>query len=116
MRVVPGLSVWAPADARETEAALRLVARQPGPAFVSLAQDEAFEINEAPDLAAGEARLCRAGDDIALLSAGPVLGEALAAAKRLEEAGLQARVLSFPCIKPLDSAAVLRAATKRRAS
>ncbi len=109
MRVIPGMTVLMPSDARETEAAVRVAARWKGPFYISLAQDvpgppgkRIFRL--------GRASLRRPGRDAALLSTGAILEEVLEAAERLEEEGISARVLAFPTVKPLDREAVLSAA------
>ena len=45
----------------------------------------------------------RGGKDIAILSCGGILTQAMDAAERLAEKGISARVVSFPCLKPLDT-------------
>ena len=45
----------------------------------------------------------RGGKDIAILSAGGILTQAMDAAKRLADKGISAEVISFPCLKPLDT-------------
>ena len=45
----------------------------------------------------------RGGKDIAILSAGGILTQAVDAAERLAAKGISARVGSFPCLKPLDT-------------
>ena len=45
----------------------------------------------------------RGGKDIAILSAGGILTQAVDAAERLAAKGISAQVISFPCLKPLDT-------------
>jgi transketolase len=54
--------------------------------------------------------LLREGDDVTLISNGTVLWRALVAAEQLAADGIEARVISMPTVKPLDTDAVLRAA------
>ncbi len=63
--------------------------------------DESFAI--------GGSRVVREGDDVTLVGAGVTLHEALAAAERLAEEGIDARVIDLYSIKPVD-ADTLRAA------
>ena len=57
----------------------------------------------------------REGRDLTLISTGGLLATAVAAAEQLATHGLSTRVLSMHTVKPLDSEAVLRAATETRA-
>jgi transketolase len=57
----------------------------------------------------------REGADIAFLATGETVIHALLAAAELETAGIEARVLSLPVLKPLDDVAVLGAARECRA-
>ena len=50
------------------------------------------------------------GEDIAIVACGPILAEAMRAALVLkEEKGIEARVVNMHTVKPLDTAALLRA-------
>jgi transketolase len=49
-----------------------------------------------------------------LISNGTVLWRALVAAEQLEDEGINARVISMPTVKPLDTESVLRAARETR--
>ena len=54
----------------------------------------------------GKANLLRDGKDVAILANGDTVHLALEAAEQLAAEGIQARVLDFHTIKPLDEAAV----------
>ena len=66
--------------------------------------DESFEI--------GGSRTVRSGEDdaVTLIGAGITLRECLAAADQLSERGISARVIDLYSVKPVDAAAVLKAA------
>ena len=57
----------------------------------------------------GRAVTVREGADLTIASAGPILSEALGAADLLAEAGIDAAVLHFGTVKPLDTAAIAHA-------
>jgi transketolase len=111
LRAIAGLTIIVPADPVETAAALRWAAASEGPVFIRVsrmsvpkvhADDYAFEL--------GKAITVRDGNDVTLISNGTVLWRAIAAAERLAEEGISARVLSMPTVKPLDTGAVVAAA------
>jgi transketolase len=58
----------------------------------------------------GKAITIRDGNDVTLISNGTVLWRALVAAEQLASDGIDARVISMPTVKPLDTEAVLKAA------
>jgi transketolase len=58
----------------------------------------------------GKAHTVRDGNDVTIISNGTVLWRALAAAEKLAEDGIAARVISMPTVKPLDVEAVVAAA------
>lgn len=63
----------------------------------------------------GKAHVLHEGNDVALLGTGTMTYQLLLAAERLaNQHSIQAEVVHFPTIKPLDEAAVLDAAQKCR--
>lgn len=120
MRVLPGMTVLAPADAAETEALLAQGHPLPGPVYLRLGR------NPTPDLPAsaagagepialGRARRLRHGGDALIAACGPypVLA-ALAAADLLAAEGIEAGVLGLHTVKPLDVDALLAALPPNR--
>ena len=71
-------------------------------------------INDNPDykFELGKAITLREGSDVAIIAAGLEVNEALVAAEKLAEDGIQAEVINMHTIKPLDREAVLKAAEK----
>ncbi|MGH2783244.1 MAG: transketolase C-terminal domain-containing protein, partial [Thermoleophilaceae bacterium] len=57
-------------------------------------------------------RVLREGDDVTLVGAGVTLHEALAAADRLAEDGVQAGVIDVYSLKPIDAETLVRAAAE----
>ncbi len=115
LRTIPGLTVLAPSDPTETAQAIRWAAGHDGPVFVRVARMGVPDVS--PDgyrFAPGRAVTLRDGDDVTLVATGVTVIRALDAADRLAEAGVSARVLSMPSIKPLDAEAILAAARETR--
>jgi transketolase len=110
MRMMPGMTVVAPADPIEARAATRALVAHPGPCYIRLGK--AGEPNVHPgaiDFQLGKAIRVREGRDAALLSTGGMLKTAMGAAGRLAERGIEARVVSVHTLKPLDEEAVREA-------
>lgn len=103
LRLLPGLSVLAPADSWEVRAALRAAVRHPAPVYLRIGKKGEPAVHPAePAFEIGRALLLRDGTDAAFLAAGTVVPIALEAAERLAARGLSTAVYSFPSIKPLD--------------
>ncbi len=115
LRTLPNLTVVVPADAAETEYAVRAIADTdafPGPVYVRLGRAATPLVHDGPyDFEIGRANLLRAGDDVTIVATGPLpVSEALAAAGLLAGRGIGARVLNMHTVKPIDEEAVLAAA------
>ena len=108
MRALPGMRVAAPADPVETAAFVREFVRDPGPSYLRLGRGGEPVLHAQPFVEAPRKPIrMRDGDTVALVSTGAVLAEVLAAAERLAQDGVDARVISVPLLKPLDEKALL---------
>ncbi len=113
MRVLPGMRVLVPADARAAAAAIRVAAQTPGPFYVRLGRaavplvyDEGFELE------LGRAYVLREGTDVTLAACGVMVERALAAAELLATEGVSAEVLDVATIKPIDAETIVASVTK----
>lgn len=111
MRVLPNMTVIVPADALEARKATEAVAECSGPCYVRLTREATpvFTTEEAP-FEIGKANELRAGKDVAIVACGHLVHAALRAAEELAKDGVEARVINCHTIKPLDEAALERAA------
>ena len=117
LRAIHNVTVVAPADNFETAAAVRAAAATASPFYLRFGKKRMPHLPQpgGPAFALGKARLVREGADLTFIASGETVAPALAAAELLAaEAGvyLRCRVLSMHTIKPLDEAAVLRAAAE----
>ena len=113
LRVIPNLVIQSPADAPSMGKSVHAAAAHDGPVvirlpFVGGTYPVLYPDNFEYEL--GKASVLRNGDDVAILTTGVLLGDALEASKELEKHGVRARVLDIHTIKPLDEDAVLLAA------
>ena len=119
---IPNLSVIAPCDPSETEAATRwCAAQEQGPVYLRLGKAGEPDLSKAAldPWIFGKLRRLREGRDVCILSYGPIMKRAFALAERFEAAGKSAAIVSVHTLKPLDReglAEVLRsyAAGRRR--
>ncbi len=108
---IPGLRVVAPADAVETGLALKALVAAPGPAYLRLIGAVLPIVTEpGAGFEIGAPRVLREGTGIAIFSTGALTREALAAADLLAAEGSGAKVVHLATLKPMDVAAVRRAA------
>ncbi len=111
MRALPNMTVICPGDPAETVAAVHMLARHRGPAYLRLGR--AGEPNVHPDpvtLAIGTSLTLRSGGNVVLLATGNMLATAVRAADLLAARGVAAGVVSMPTVKPLDVATIDAAA------
>jgi transketolase len=113
MRAVPGLTVISPADGVEIVKTVDALTRYKGPVFVRLtgAMNNPVVNSADYDFEIGKACTLREGGDVAIFACGTMVHESLMAAKSLAESGIEASVTNIHTLKPLDGAAIDRAAT-----
>ena len=113
LRTIHNITIIAPADNFETREAVRAAAQLPKPVYLRFGKkrmphlprvERGFEL--------GKASLVREGTDLSFLACGETVAPVFDAAELLAKEGIQCRVLSLHTIKPLDQAAVRRAATE----
>jgi transketolase len=111
MRSIANMTVIVPADPVETEQAVRVAARTPGPMFLRISRMPVPAVHDDRyRFEIGKAARLRDGGDVTLIANGVVVSRALDAAELLAAVGVQARVLNMSTVRPLDTEAVLAAA------
>lgn len=115
-RVIPNLTILAPADPLETAQAVRAAAGMEGPVYLRLSRMPVPAVHPPGyRLKIGRCATLREGGDVTLIACGTMVARALEAARQLEAEGIEARVLNMSTIKPLDAEAVLAAAEQTSA-
>ncbi len=111
LRAINNITVVAPGDNLEAQAAVRAAAAAPHPVYLRFGKAKLFDLpGPIDDFSFGKARTLREGGDLAILATGETAIHAWLAAENLATQGIEATVLSIPTVKPLDSEAVLKAA------
>lgn len=108
MRLIPGMTVVVPADAKEAEKAVYAVAEMQGPVYMRTARLATPVFEEDYPFEIGKANVLREGKDAAVFACGLMVNEALEAAKLLAAEGIEITVINMHTIKPLDSECVLK--------
>jgi len=120
MRVLPNTTVLVPADAVETEAAVKACAEHHGPVYMRLGRpkvpviyEEGYKWNgETLTFKIGGSVTLRDGEDVAIVASGIMVYEALVAAEELAKGGISASVVDLYSIKPIDKDALVKVAEK----
>ncbi|HMD50389.1 MAG TPA: transketolase C-terminal domain-containing protein, partial [Bryobacteraceae bacterium] len=109
-------TVLSPADEISTRVLVHAAAAHVGPVFIRTGRPKTPIIytGEAKFAIGGSAQLTD-GHDLTIIATGLLVAEALRAQESLENEGLSARVIDMYSIKPLDRAAIIRAAQETRA-
>lgn len=106
LRSLPNMIVCAPGDAWEVRAALRAALAQDRPVYIRMGKKGEPKVHPGPieGFQLGKAITIEDGADVAILSTGNMLPEAVEAGHLLREHGVSAKVVSFHTVKPLDEA------------
>ena len=108
---LPGFTVIVPADAIETAQAVEAAVTTHGPFYIRLCRPKSRLIyDEGHRFKLGKAVTLKKGKDAAIIAIGLMVKEALEAAQNLQGEGIDCRVLNMPTLKPIDQAAIIKAA------
>lgn len=107
LRTLPNMTVVMPADYYAAKKLTKAAAEMYGPCYLRFTRDAIPVIyDENTEFVIGKANQIRDGKDVAIIANGDTVCIALEAAKKLEEKGIQAKVLDMHTVKPLDVEAV----------
>jgi transketolase len=111
-RTIADLTVVCATDANHLRAVLRASVDHPGAMYIRLGRGRDPQVY--PDVPTnfriGKAAALRKGDDLTIITCGSEVRASLDAAELLAKQGIEARIIDMHTIKPLDAAAVRRAA------
>jgi transketolase len=113
MRVMPNMVVIAPSDAIETKKAVLEAAQNGKPTYIRFTRPTTpvFTTDRTP-FKIGKAEIFweSKNPQVAIIACGPLVYEALLAAKKLEKSRIETLVINSHTIKPLDEQVIIRAA------
>jgi transketolase len=113
MTSLPNMRVIVPADAYQTSAVIRFIAKEEGPFYVRLSREK-FPVvyDEKATFKLPLAEVLREGKDVAIFATGLMVHQALSSADILSKSGIEAEVVNVASIKPLDKETILKSAKK----
>lgn len=113
MRAMPNMVVVVPADSLETKKATIALAQNRKPSYLRFAREKTpVFTTEKTSFEIGKAQILWEGRDpqVALVACGPLVHEALVAARELQESGVDSIVVNNHTIKPIDEETLIRVA------
>lgn len=112
MSAIPNMRVYLPSDRFQTAALIEALLEDEKPAYVRVGRNPVEDVytEEYGGFELDKASVLTGGNDVAIIACGEMVRPALDAAALLEEKGIHATVVDMYCVKPLDTAAVLKAA------
>jgi len=106
-----GFRVIVPADVTEAAQAIETAVRSHGPFYIRCTRSKVPVIHDDTyRFQLGKAGLLRPGKDVTVVALGVMVKPALDAAARLQEEGIDCRVLNMATLRPLDEEAIAAAA------
>ncbi len=116
MCAIPGMRVYLPSDCHQTRALMEVLVQDDEPAYIRVgrnAVDEIYTADHCP-FVMDRAVQVREGTDVAVVACGEMVLPAVQAADLLQAEGISVCVLDMYCLKPLDTASIIRAASRAR--
>lgn len=111
MRTIPGMTVINPSDGVSAKKLLEQAVAMEGSCYVRLGRAKVPVFYEDSDqLTLGKGNLVRDGKDVTIVATGIMVSEAMAAAEKLKEDGIDARIIDIHTIKPIDEEILIKAA------
>lgn len=112
-RVIPNMTVIVPCDAIEARKATIAAAELEGPVYLRFAREKTpvFTTAETPFIV-GKAEIFydAKNPQVVIIACGPLVHNALLAARELEKEGIAARVINNHTVKPMDEKTIIQAA------
>ena len=116
-RAFGNIRIFAPCDPEEVIQVTEYAADYEGPVYIRLDSYKADNIHKPGyKFKPGEPAVIREGSDVSLFTLGTIVHDALKAADKLSDMGINAEVVSIPSIRPLNPDAVIASIKKTGAA
>ena len=117
MSAIPNMRVYLPSDRHQTRYLIEALLKDNKCAYIRTGRNPVEDVytEENCPFEMDRATVLCEGSDVAIIACGEMVRPALDAAQILKEQGISATVLDMYCVKPLDRAAVIKAAENAKA-
>lgn len=117
MSAIPNMRVYLPSDRFQTEKLIEALLQDKKPAYLRVGRNPVEDVYTAENcpFAMDKATILTEGSDVAIIACGEMVRPALDAAELLKAQGISATVVDMYCVKPLDTEAVIKAASGAKA-
>ena len=117
MSAIPNMRVYLPSDRFQTAKLIEALSQDKKPAYLRVGRNPVEDVYTAENcpFAMDKATVLTEGSDVAIIVCGEMVRPALDAAELLKAQGISATVVDMYCVKPLDTEAVIKAASGAKA-
>lgn len=117
MSAIPNMRVYLPSDRFQTAKLIEALLQDKKPAYLRVGRNPVEDVYTAENcpFAMDKATVLTEGSDVAIIACGEMVRPALNAAELLKAQGISATVVDMYCVKPLDTEAVIKAASGAKA-
>lgn len=117
MAAIPNMRVYLPSDRHQTRKLVEALLQDEKCAYLRVGRNPVEDIYTEKDVPfeMDHATVLREGTDAAIIACGEMVRPAMLAGEMLAQEGISVTVLDMYCVKPLDEAAVLKAAASAKA-
>ena len=113
LRSIPNIKILAPCDSNELRAFLKQSIDSKGPIYIRIGKKgEPIITNSSNNSRIGKANILCEGNDNLVIGIGPILSEAIEAAKKTLNNGKSTCIISMGSIKPLDESILFKMSEK----
>ena len=115
MRTLPNMTVMSTSDDIQTKWAVKEISKIKGPVYLRLARMKTAQIyDENQTFKIGKAVQIGEGTDATVFATGITVEQALIAKEKLEEKGIEIRVVDIHTIKPIDKEMIIKCAKETK--
>ena len=117
MSAIPNMRVYLPSDRFQTAKLIEALLQDKKPAYLRVGRNPVEDVYTAENcpFTMEKATVLTEGSDVAIIACGEMVRPALDAAELLKAQGISATVVDMYCVKPLDTEAVIKAASGAKA-
>lgn len=116
MSAIPNMRVYLPSDRHQTRKLIEALLQDEKCAYIRTGRNPVEDIYSEDNcpFEMNRATVAREGSDVLIVACGEMVLPAVQAADELKEEGISATVLDMYCVKPLDSDAIIKYASKAK--